>query len=252
MVSERKVKMLERIVELASKYNTIGIIDMYKMPTKEFKEMKEKLGKDIVIVYAKKKIAKLALEKVGKEGLSKLVELFPNQFALVFSNKNCFEVYAKMSKLRQKTFAKGGEIAEEDIVLRAGPTNIPAGPAIGEFARLKIPAGVEGGRIAIKKDTVVAKKGEAIKPEVAGLLKKLNIPSVTIKLKPVAFYENGNIFGLDALKIVDEIEDLLAKAYSQAMNLSINISYPTKDNIEILLAKASMEAQALKNALKVE
>lgn len=243
MVSKKKIETVEKLCKLAKEHSTIGIIDMFKIPTKEFKEMKKRIGG--IVIYAKKRLAKLALEKAGKQNLEKLIEYFPNQLALIFSNKDCFQLYAEISKLKQKTFAKGGEIAEEDIVLRAGPTPLPAGPAIGEFAKLKIPAGVEQGRIAIKKDTVVVKKGQTISAGVASLLKKLNIPSITIKLPVIVFWQNGQIFGKEALSVVEQAEQLIKQAYQQALNLSINISYPTKDNIKILLTKAYLQAKSL-------
>lgn len=51
-----------------------------------------------------------------------------------------------------------------------------AGPVISEFAKVGLIAGVEEGKVAIKKDKVVAKKGDEISKELAGVLRKLKIP----------------------------------------------------------------------------
>ena len=56
--------------------------------------------------------------------------------------------------------AKPGDIAPEDILVKAGDTPFKPGPIVGELQKAGIPAAIEGGKIVIKKDKVLVKKGE--------------------------------------------------------------------------------------------
>ena len=48
-------------------------------------------------------------------------------------------------------------------MIPAGPTPFAPGPIIGELGMLKIKAGIEAGKVVIKEDAHVAKKGDVIK-----------------------------------------------------------------------------------------
>ena len=79
-----------------------------------------------------------------------------------------------------------------------------AGPAIGELQKAGIPASVEGGKIAVKKDTVVVRAGEKISKEVADALAKLGIEPMEIGLDLLAVLDGGTIYKKDILFIPKE------------------------------------------------
>jgi len=142
--------------------------------------------------------------------------------------------------------AKPGDTAPHDIEIKAGPTSLPVGPAIGELQRLKIPAGVEGDKIVVRKDTVIVKEGEIIQKPIAEILTKLGIEPMEIGLNLVAVWEKGIIYLKDILNIPPSkyLEDLKL-AHSRAFSLAFNINYYTPQNIPLFLSKAHKEALSL-------
>ena len=246
MKKEEKVALSEEISKEMRNYKTIGIIDLHKIPTKEFKEIRKALSEFAKLKVIKKSTLKFASEKAG-ENFKKLLELNPNQFAILLSNEEPFSLFKKISSITCETYAKENDVAEEDIWIYAGPTQIKAGPSISEFAKLKIPAGVEGGFIAVKKDTQVAKRGDIISKELAAILRKLNVKARKVRLNALGLLYDGTLYTNETLNLVFEYPKLLVQAYQNAINLSVNISYPTKENINILISKCYLKAKALEN-----
>ncbi|MGB9598882.1 MAG: 50S ribosomal protein L10, partial [Minisyncoccales bacterium] len=148
MKREEKIALAEEIAKEMKNYKTVGLIDLFKLPTKEFKEIRKALENKAKIKVVKKSTLKFACEKAGEE-YKKLLDLEFYQIGIIFSNENPFSLFKEISSLEIETFAKENDIAEEDIWVYSGPTQIKAGPSISEFAKLKIPAGVEAGFIAV-------------------------------------------------------------------------------------------------------
>jgi large subunit ribosomal protein L10 len=246
MRKEEKIALAEEIAKEMKNYKTVGIIDLHKIPTKEFKEMRKALSECAKLKVIKKSTLKFACEKAGEE-FKKLFELNPNQFAILFSNEDPFSLFKKISSMASETYAKENDIAEEDILVYAGPTQIKAGPSISEFAKLKIPAGVEGGFIAVKKDTQVAKKGDKISKELAALLRKLKIKAKKVRLNVLGLLHEGTLYTKDTLNLIFDYPKLLTHAYQNALNLSVNIGHPTKENINILISKCYLNAKTIEN-----
>ncbi|MBU0899131.1 MAG: 50S ribosomal protein L10 [Nanoarchaeota archaeon] len=243
MVSIKKKEMLKKIVETLGEYPVIGILNMHKLPAKQLCEIRSKLHDEAVIRMVKKRIILLALKE---KKMTALEEFIKDEPALLFTKSDPFKLAKVIAKSKTKAPAKGGDIAPSDILIKAGPTNLPPGPVIGELQRLKIPAMVDGEKIAVKKDTVVVKEGEKISVGLADVLTKLGIEPMEIGLNLSAVWEDGIVYEKDVLFVPTEkyLEDIL-KAHSQAFNLSINIGYVTKENVPFLLSKAYREALAL-------
>ena len=79
----------------------------------------------------------------------------------------------------------------------------------------------------------------------ANILRKVKVKAAEVKMNVVILHQNGEVYTQEILKLVDEYPEKVKVAYSQALNLSIAIDYPTKENIGYLLAKAYSSAQAL-------
>lgn len=248
MVKEQKLKAVEDLKNKIEQYPVIGLLDMYKMPSRQMQEIKKQLKDKATIIMAKKSILKFAIKKSNKPNIQELEKIIPQQTALVLTQLEPFKLYALVNKLKSPSVAKEGDIAPTDISVSAGPTNLMPGPVISEFAKVKILAGVEEGKIAIKKDTVVAKKGDVISKALAGILQKLRIEPMEVGLNVVAIYDNGMIYGREALSLVGEpFINQIKEAFNQALNLSVAICYPTKENIKYLIAKAFNSAKAIES-----
>lgn len=244
---EKKIKEVEELKRLMEDYPVIGLINMFKLPSKQLQEIRKKVRDKVLIKMSKKSLLKLAIKDLGKENMGKLESMIPEQPAIIFTKLEPFKFYSVISKLKSASFAKEGDTAQNDIQVSAGPTGLLPGPIISEFSKAGIPARIEGGTITIKKDVVVAKKGDNISKELAAALRKLGIESIEVGLNIVAIYDNGKIYGKDVLVLVTLYPDMMKNAFNQALNLSVAISYPTKKNIKYLLIKAYQSAKALEN-----
>jgi large subunit ribosomal protein L10 len=245
MVREEKIKKVEELKKMIEEFPVIGIADLYKFPSRELQKIRKIIANEGSIKASKKSTILFALKEVKKEGIEEMEKIIPNQPAMVFMKENAFKSYIKLTSLKFETYAKESDIAQNDIVIPEGPTNLLAGPVISELTKAGIPAGVEGGRISIKKTVTVVKKGEKISKEVANALRKLEIKPISISLNVLGFYEAGKIYTKDVLELVHIFPEKLGVAYQNALNLSVNVCYPTKENIKLLLIKAFNNAKAI-------
>jgi len=250
MVKEEKLKAVEELKKTIESYEVIGIVDMHKLPTPQIQQIKKKVRGQAEIIVTKKAILMHALDGVKKENLEEFKKLLPMMPGLILTNIDPFKFYGIVDKLKSPAVAKEGDVAPKDIEVSAGPTNLLPGPVISELARAGIAAGVEEGKIAIKKDTVVAKKGAVINAAVASALKKLNIQPMLVGMNVVAIYHKGMIYKKDVLSMVGEpYINKLKEAFSQALSLSVEIEFPTKENIGYLLAKGYLIASRIQNKI---
>ncbi len=246
MVSEKKKRVVSDVGKEIKEYPVIGILDMFKLPASQLDEIRNSLREMAKIKMVKKRLMKRILNNCGLKGADKLCEYLQGEPAFLFSNTDPFKLAIKLSRSKSPAPAKAGDIAPKDIIIKAGPTSLSAGPVIGELQRLKIPAGVEGEKIFVKQDTVIAKKGDVISSNVAGMLSKLGIKPMEIGLNLIAALEDGIIYEKDVLFTdPDEYLGQLRQACSDAFNLSVHIGYVTKENVSALLSKGYRQACVL-------
>lgn len=249
MPSEEKKKELEDLKQLVNSYSAIGLVDMLKMPTKQFQEIKRSLGDEASIKINKKSLIKLAFESSDK--FKSLANSLPKQPAVIFSNLEPFTLFKKINSLKFKTYANEGDVAHEDVEVQPGPTELLAGPAISELQKVGLIAGVEGGKIAIKRSSIILKKDEVISAEVANVLRKLKIQTAVVKLKVEMLFD-GDLYPKDALELVEIYPEKMKEMFNQALNLSVVIGYPTNENVKYLLAKAYQEGKIIESKIVLE
>lgn len=240
MVSERKEKELNELKKLFTSYKVICIVDMLKMPTKQMQLIKKSLGDRALVKVSKKSIVEIAMKETGKDLIVNLL----GQPALVFTNMEPFEFFKEVNGMRFKVYAKEGYVVDADIVVNPGPTELLPGPAISELQKVGIIAGVEGGKIAVKKTSTILKKGQEVTKEAAGVLRKLKMQVAEVKLNVESIFD-GLLYGKDTLELVEVYPQKLKEAFNQALNLSVAIEHPTKENVKYLLMKAYQRGKAL-------
>lgn len=245
-----KIKAVEDLASLFNKYPVIGILDLYKTPASALQKIKMNLKDKILIKVAKKRIILFALEKANKQSLKEHIKGYP---AIIFSNEDPFKLYASVIKENVSAPAKPGDVPDEDIEVKAGPTDLPPGPAISTLSKVKIPAKVEGGKIAVMKDKVVCKAGEPVSIDLASVLQMLKMEPMEVGLNITVLEEKGIVYNKDQL-FVDGVKLLndIQLAVQNAFNLSMNASIPTKQTIGFMLSKAQMEAKALEAELNLD
>lgn len=247
-VPEWKKKQVDEIKKLTTTYSTIAIINLEMLPNRQLQKVKKKLKANVVFKPVKKWLATMAFEASANPAVKNLIPYMGGVPALLFTNLGAFELFKLLKESRQKVPAKSNQIAPEDIWVQAGPTPFTPGPIISELATLKIKASVAGGKIGIKQDSLVVKKGEKVIPLAASILAKLGITPVKIGVNLVAAVEKGDLYLANILDIDEEklIADL-KKAASEALALSMELGIINSDNAPQLIAKAVREAKALES-----
>src|SRR3989344_2764720 len=247
-VAEYKKEIVSNLAKLMTDYPIVAVVNMENLPAPQLQTMRAQLRKDFFITMTKRRLIRLAIEQVksSKKGIEQLEAHLGGMPALIFTKENPFKLSRTLQRNKSPAPAKAGQTAPRDIVVNKGATPFAPGPIIGELAAVGIKSGVEGGKVAVKEDTVVARAGEKISPKVAEILTRLGVQPMEVGLDLVAVYENGLIYGRNVLS-VDEKEYLsrLSNAARWAFNLAVETAYPTKLTMPVLLGKAHNDAKGL-------
>jgi len=219
---------------------------MENLPAKQLQRIKKSLRDKAEFFMTKRRLIKIAIGKADNKELEKLVPYLEGMPALLFTKEDPFQLANEINKKKSKAPIKAGQIAPNDITVKAGPTQFLPGPIISELAGVGIKTSIDQGKIKIENDTVVAKKGDEVNDKLAGLLQRFGIEPVEIGLKLVAVFDNGSIFTEDVL-FVDEQEylDKIALANSNALALALETGIITDETIKILLSRAHQDAVCL-------
>ena len=254
-VADSKKQEVKELAELIKKYSVVGIVDITNFPAAQMQSIRKIIRQRAEFIVSKKRLMKLAIEKAKetKAGVEQLEKFLSGMPAFIFSNEDIFKLAKFLEKNKSNAPAKAGQKAPEDITVNKGATSFMPGPIIAEMSALKIKAGVEGGKIAIKEDCKVAKKGDVITKQLASMLSRLGIEPMKIGLNLLAVYDNGIIYESNVLAFnEEEFKNKLNTGISEAFNLSVDISYTTKDNVSFFLSKAQNQSNALKQEAKIE
>jgi len=242
-VNPRKEQMVKDLANQISEKNIIGIYDVHKMPAAALQKIKHELHGKAEAKSIKKRLLIRAIEKSNKTELKNHIT---GQPGILFTDVNPFKLYKIIQKSKTSMTAKPGDIAPTEIEVKAGPTEIMPGPAISALSKVGLMAKVEGGKLAIQKDKVVAKAGQVITIDLASVLGMLKIEPIEVGLNINAIIENGVIYTKDVLSIDEKkvLEDMLA-GYHHALNLSIESGFITKEAVPVMITKAFAEARTL-------
>ena len=103
-----------------------------------------------------------------------------------------------------------------------------------------------GWKIHIASDKVMVKKGEPISDDAAKILQKLDIKPFDVGVELLSAHRDGVIYGRDVLD-VDEQEYVnnIVKAFSDARALAVEVAFPTKESVKLLIVKAHSAARNL-------
>jgi len=221
-----KVEVVRELKELFTKYPVVGIIDVTGIPTAQLQVIRRRLSDRVRFKVAKKTLILKALEELGVEK-SKVEPYLRGTVMLAFTDINPFKLYKMLESEKVAVEAKPGQVATKEIVVPEGPTEITPGPMLGVLGRFKIPYEVRGGKVYIKKATVVAKPGDVISPELASILLKLGIKPFEVSIKPHAVYDGGIVIPEDMLRVdIEALKREVQDSLVEAFKLAVGIAYP--------------------------
>jgi len=239
MPAKWKFEEVENLKKLISSYPVIGIVGIRGIPASLMQEMRARIRGKIVLRVSKRSLIARALENGTKE----LANYMEGEVGIIASNMNPFKVFKEINEMRLKMPARGGEIAEEDIIVKKGDTPFKPGPIVSDLQKAGIPASIRGGKVVIDKTVTLVKKGEKISKEVANALARLDIKPIEVGLKVYAIFEDGIIYTPDILAVdVNKILQDMQNAKMNAITLAMEIGYPTKEVMPLLLQKAYRNA----------
>ena len=273
-VAKWKYKEVEELTSLLTSYPVVGIVEIGGIPAPQLQYMRAGLREIGVLRATRNRLLLHALEEAEKKvkGIKALSQGVKGQAAILATEVNPFKLFKYIKETKTNAPAKGGEVAKQDIEVKAGETPFKPGPIVGELQKAGIPAAIEGGKVVIKKDKVVVHAGETISPQLAQMITRLEIYPIEIGMQLNAVFEDGNIFTPDVLDIDAEkfladiqmaarngfalaiarawitpqtIKTLISKAYREAFAVATETAYPTKENIKTLIAKAHTQSLAL-------
>jgi len=175
-----------------------------------------------------------------------LAEKLVGQCVLMFTNMSPFKLNILLGKNKIMMAARGGDIASKEVIIKAGNTGITPGPILTDFKEAGIATKIDQGTVWITKDSTVAKKGDVISAKLATLLSKLDVKPVEAGIFLDSAIAEGIIYAKDEMVIdVEKYRHAFAHAHQEALALSIEIGYVTKENIILLLAKAAQGARSV-------
>ena len=231
------------IQRLTDEYKLIGLVNMYGIPARQVQDIRRNLRGQAELKMTRNTLITNALQERDS---SDILPYLSGHSALIFTNENPFKLYSILEKTKTKMAARPGEKAPEDIVISKGPTSFKPGPIVAELQQAGIPAAIESGKVTIRETKTVVKAGEEINKKLADALAKLEIKPMDIGLMLQAAFYGNDIYEPSVLAIDEEAfyNDLVAAA-AHAVNLSVNVTYPTKDTAGLIITKAVREARNL-------
>jgi large subunit ribosomal protein L10 len=244
--AEWKKELVGNISDSIKSANTVAILNMKDLPSRQLQVIRKKLDKKVSIIMSRKKLMALALEKSGRDKAANLVEHFKGMPAIVTSELDAFSLWALLKSNMSQSAAKGGQEAPFDITVPAGMTNFAPGPILGELGDVGIKAGINAGKIEIKEDSKVVSEGDIISVQLAALLERLDIKPMKIGLNLVAALEDGTIFMRSELDVdSDEVIAQIKSLHIDALMLAVGTGLINKETAEIMLRNAEMDAMKL-------
>jgi len=243
---QKKVQMYQQIQEIPKKYNVIALVRMEKVRSSQLLPLRKKFKGEVEIISIKDKVAQKALAGVKIPAIEKLAEKLVGQCVLMFTNMSPFKLNILLGKNKIMMAARGGDIASKEVIIKAGNTGITPGPILTDFKEAGITTKIDQGTVWITKDSTVAKKGDVISAKLATLLSKLDVKPVEAGISLDSAIAEGIIYAKDEMVIdVEKYRQAFAQAHQEALALSIEIGYVTKENIILLLAKAAQGARSV-------
>lgn len=243
---QKKMQMYQQLQELPNKYKVVALVRMEKVRSSQLLPLRKKFKGEVEIVSIKDKVAQKSLSTLKIPGIEKLAEKLVGQCVLMFTNMSPIRLNILLGKNKIMMAARGGDKASIDVVIKAGNTGITPGPILTDFKEAGVSTKIDQGTVWITKDSVAAKKGDIISAKLATLLSKLDVKAVEAGIVLNSALEEKIVYNQDELTVdVEKYRTAFAQAHQEALSLSIEIGYITKENINIILSRAAQQARSL-------
>ncbi|MEF8806595.1 50S ribosomal protein L10 [Natronomonas sp.] len=251
-IPQWKREEVDDIVEFVERYDSIGVVDIAGIPSRQLQDMRRDLHGTAALRVSRNTLVVRALEEVD-DGLEDLTEHVAGQVGLIGTNDNPFGLYQQLEESKTPAPIGAGEVAPNDIVIPEGDTGVDPGPFVGDLQAVGANARIEEGSIQVMEDSKVLDAGEEVSQDLANVLSELGIEPKEVGLDLRGVFSDGVLFAPEELAIdVEEYRADVESAAAAARNLAVNSEYPTARTVPTLLAKAAGEAKSVGLSAAVE
>ncbi|MFH0922668.1 MAG: 50S ribosomal protein L10 [Candidatus Micrarchaeota archaeon] len=245
VTKQQKKDAVSKIKADLKKYPIVAIASNASLPSRQYNLIMKKTRGHAKFDISRHTLLIKALEEARPEA-KELTKYLGNSGLILLSDLPAFKLFQLFKQNKSKAAAKPGAIAPNDIVIPAGETNLAPGPVLTELKMAKIDAKIQGPKVVIVRDALVAKKGEPISEPVAKILSKLGIEPFEIGLDIKAVWDNGILYPGDLLDIdTDAFKMQLVQAHQAAVNLGVFAGIHNSVTTPLMVQKAAREANAL-------
>jgi|SRR5271157_1432133 len=246
-IPEWKKEEIQGIVDNVHAHKVTGLVDVRGVPAGAIQKMRQRLRGTVTMKMVRNTLSTIAFDSLPEDQKAReMAKYIDGQIVLVYTDINPFKLFKLLEATKTKAPAKGGDIAPVDVSVTKGATSFKPGPIVGDLQQAGIPAGIEGGKVVIKDNKVVIRKGEKFSPKLAEMLSRLEIFPMEIGLNLKAVIEGHTIYMPSDLSIDETVlRGMFATAASQAYNLSMEAGIANKETIVPLIQRAVLESKAL-------
>jgi len=251
-VSEAKKQKVKELAELMKK-KTVMVISIKGLPSAQFQDIKKKLRSKAKVQVVKKSLVNFALDHSGIKELHELVPYVDDSTAMLFSDRDMFEISGILADEKSPAKAKAGQIAPSDIEVKAGSTELLPGPDISALSAVGLIPKVEDGKIAVMQDKVIVKEGQEISEAHASIMVKLDIVPFEVGVEPVAAFDGEEKKVYADIKInkegaLGELKD----AYGRGLAFAVELGIVNSDSLDFILSMVGVQGGAIEALIVVD
>ena len=236
---KKKTYFFEKFNHLFSNFSKIILVKIDNVGSNQLQKCRIALKKNSVFIFGKNTILKkiLKYQKKKNPSLESLLPYLSGNVGLIFTKIEPSEVKKILSENKIPAPAKIGQVAQCDVVIPSGPTNLPP-DGTSFFQALNISTKIEKGQIEIEKPIKIITKGQVVGNSEFELLKKLNIVPFSYEIQIILIYDNKFSYDPVVLEISEEnIIETIESVYGSISSVSKVIYYPTLDSLNFTLKK---------------
>ena len=244
-IPEWKRREVDELVDFLRAYDSIGIVDITGIPSRQLQEMRGDLHGTAALRVSRNTLLERALTGVDG-GLGQLTGYVDGQVGLIGTNDNSFGLYQQLEASKTSAPINAGEVAPDDIVIPEGDTGVDPGPFVGELQSVGANARIDQGSIRVMEDSTVLEAGEAVSGDLANVLGELDIEPKEVGLDLRAVFADGVLFEPEDLELdVEAYRTDVHTAASHGQNLTVNAGIVTEATAGLVLSAAAGEAKSL-------
>ena len=238
---KEKVEEVKDTIGQMKKYKTVALLSLFQLPDALFQSLRKKIREDGGKVFVlRKPVISRVLE--SNKRLAPYVGETNKPVALIYTNGSPYELNQFFKQHRKKRAAKVGDIAIAPIIIPEGDTDLPPGPVLSELKAAGLNVQIKAGKIAVVKESTLAKEGEKLTGQKVKALQSLGIKPFENMARFIMGFDGEYVYTKSVLDVGETVPQDLAASLSQAMNVSLNLNYPTGQNIKLLLGNAMKQS----------